>query len=114
MSIPEDLYSSILCPIKIGAATAQWPLELIIENGKAFVVIAVKNGEPVKLEIDASMIRHVGDKINPPYAYGGLCLFRRSRPSEQRANQAPEPTTMAVTSRAPSSTSRASHGRGSS
>ena len=31
-----------------------------------------------------------------------------------RANKAPEPTTMAVTSRAPSSTSRASHGRGSS
>jgi hypothetical protein len=29
-------------------------------------------------------------------------------------NKAPEPTTMAVTSRAPSSTSRASHGRGSS
>jgi len=32
----------------------------------------------------------------------------------KRANQTPEPTTMAVTSRAPSSTSRASHGRGSS
>jgi hypothetical protein len=29
-------------------------------------------------------------------------------------NKPPEPTTMAVTSRAPSSTSRASHGRGSS
>jgi hypothetical protein len=29
-------------------------------------------------------------------------------------NKAPEPTTMAVTSRAPSSTRRASHGRGSS
>jgi hypothetical protein len=32
----------------------------------------------------------------------------------QKPNKAPEPTTMAVTSRAPSSTSRASHGRGSS
>jgi len=32
----------------------------------------------------------------------------------KKANQALEPTTMAVTSRAPSSTSRASHGRGSS
>jgi hypothetical protein len=32
----------------------------------------------------------------------------------QEPNKAPEPTTMAVTSRAPSSTSRASHGRGSS
>src|SRR6059058_6209204 len=30
------------------------------------------------------------------------------------SNQPPEPTTMAVTPRAPSSTSRASHGRGSS
>jgi len=34
--------------------------------------------------------------------------------SKKEANQTPEPTTMAVTSRAPSSTSRASHGRGSS
>jgi hypothetical protein len=34
--------------------------------------------------------------------------------SPNRPNKAPEPTTMAVTSRAPSSTSRASHGRGSS
>jgi hypothetical protein len=33
---------------------------------------------------------------------------------EKRPNKALEPTTMAVTSRAPSSTSRASHGRGSS
>jgi hypothetical protein len=32
----------------------------------------------------------------------------------ERANKAPEPTTMAVTIRAPSSTARASHGRGSS
>jgi membrane protease YdiL (CAAX protease family) len=32
----------------------------------------------------------------------------------KKPNKAPEPTTMAVTSRAPSSTSRASHGRGSS
>jgi ribosomal protein S18 acetylase RimI-like enzyme len=32
----------------------------------------------------------------------------------EKPNKAPEPTTMAVTSRAPSSTSRASHGRGSS
>jgi hypothetical protein len=32
----------------------------------------------------------------------------------QKPNKAPEPTTMAVTPRAPSSTSRASHGRGSS
>ena len=32
----------------------------------------------------------------------------------KRPNKAPEPTTMAVTSRAPSSTRRASHGRGSS
>jgi RimJ/RimL family protein N-acetyltransferase len=32
----------------------------------------------------------------------------------QKPNKAPEPTTVAVTSRAPSSTSRASHGRGSS
>jgi len=31
-----------------------------------------------------------------------------------RPNKAPEPTTMAVTIRAPSSTARASHGRGSS
>jgi hypothetical protein len=43
-------------------------------------------------------IRH----IVPPYTL------------EKKANKAPEPTTMAVTSRAPSSTSRASHGRGSS
>ena len=34
--------------------------------------------------------------------------------NRKRANKAPEPTTMAVTPRAPSSTSRASHGRGSS
>ncbi len=33
---------------------------------------------------------------------------------EEKPNKAPEPTTMAVTSRAPSSTSRARHGRGSS
>ena len=32
----------------------------------------------------------------------------------QKPNKAPEPTTMAVTTRAPSSTARASHGRGSS
>src|SRR4051794_22420831 len=32
----------------------------------------------------------------------------------ERPNKAPEPTTMAVTIRAPSSTDRASHGRGSS
>src|SRR3954466_7305465 len=32
----------------------------------------------------------------------------------QKPNKAPEPTTMAVTPRAPSSTRRASHGRGSS
>jgi hypothetical protein len=32
----------------------------------------------------------------------------------ERPNKAPEPTTMAVTIRAPSSTARASHGRGSS
>ena len=36
------------------------------------------------------------------------------RSQTKRPNKAPEPTTMAVTSRAPSSTSRASHGRGSS
>src|SRR3954467_1985632 len=35
-------------------------------------------------------------------------------PSPERPNKAPEPTTMAVTIRAPSSTARASHGRGSS
>ena len=35
-------------------------------------------------------------------------------PKTTRANKAPEPTTMAVTIRAPSSTARASHGRGSS
>ena len=34
--------------------------------------------------------------------------------SHQSPNKAPEPTTMAVTIRAPSSTARASHGRGSS
>src|SRR5215216_6582763 len=33
---------------------------------------------------------------------------------ETEPNKAPEPTTMAVTIRAPSSTARASHGRGSS
>jgi len=36
------------------------------------------------------------------------------RAAEKEPNKAPEPTTMAVTSRAPSSTSRASHGCGSS
>jgi hypothetical protein len=36
------------------------------------------------------------------------------RESPRRPNKAPEPTTMAVTIRAPSSTARASHGRGSS
>jgi uncharacterized membrane protein YhaH (DUF805 family) len=35
-------------------------------------------------------------------------------PGKKKPNKAPEPTTMAVTPRAPSSTSRASHGRGSS
>jgi ankyrin repeat protein len=37
-----------------------------------------------------------------------------TREKGKTPNKAPEPTTMAVTSRAPSSTSRASHGRGSS
>ena len=36
------------------------------------------------------------------------------RAPKQEPNKAPEPTTMAVTIRAPSSTARASHGRGSS
>jgi hypothetical protein len=35
-------------------------------------------------------------------------------PESKRPNKAPEPTTMAVTIRAPSSTARASNGRGSS
>jgi hypothetical protein len=35
-------------------------------------------------------------------------------PESKMPNKAPEPTTMAVTIRAPSSTARASHGRGSS
>jgi hypothetical protein len=35
-------------------------------------------------------------------------------PESKKPNKAPEPTTMAVTIRAPSSTARASHGRGSS
>ena len=38
--------------------------------------------------------------------------FKMTKKTEPK--QAPEPTTMAVTPRAPSSTSRASHGRGSS
>jgi hypothetical protein len=36
------------------------------------------------------------------------------RIAAKKPNKAPEPTTMAVTIRAPSSTARASHGRGSS
>jgi hypothetical protein len=39
---------------------------------------------------------------------------RGSGSSPKKPNQAPEPTTVAVTPRAPSSTSRAGHGRGSS
>ena len=38
----------------------------------------------------------------------------KMRRAAEKPNKAPEPTTMAVTPRAPSSTSRASHGRGSS
>ncbi len=43
----------------------------------------------------------------------GFARFSFS-PRKKEANKAPEPTTMAVTIRAPSSTARASHGRGSS
>jgi hypothetical protein len=47
-----------------------------------------------------------------------VLYYLRWRPAlaaeSKRPNQVPEPTTMAVTTRAPSSTARASHGRGSS
>jgi hypothetical protein len=46
----------------------------------------------------------------------GVWIVERERMDavSQKPNKAPEPTTMAVTIRAPSSTARASHGRGSS
>jgi hypothetical protein len=44
----------------------------------------------------------------------GLVLLIVHATKPKRPNQASEPTTMAVTIRAPSSTARASHGRGSS
>src|SRR5688500_7202199 len=78
-----------------------------------------------------ALIGSVGDLIDQPTPFGfagaAYCLVlgymliavpkvRESLRSQELkgTNKAPEPTTMAVTPRAPSSTSRAGHGRGSS
>jgi hypothetical protein len=54
-------------------------------------------------------VRKKGPESKISYALGAALGIKKNRP-----NKAPEPTTMAVTPRAPSSTSRAGHGRGSS
>ena len=65
MEIQNDLHSTILCSVQNGDSVAQLPLELLVENGEAFVVPEFNKGTPIKLRIDASLIRHVGDQIRP-------------------------------------------------
>jgi hypothetical protein len=76
MKIPDDLNSSILCPVQVGSAIGQWPLELVIQSGEAFVVLDVKNGTPLKLKIDSALIHYAGYDVQPPYSYSGTIRVR--------------------------------------
>jgi hypothetical protein len=75
----------------------------------SFTIVAVtSSGRDVAMPSTVLMMRFLG-WIGP-----ALILWGCWRLAAKKANKAPEPTTMAVTIRAPSSTARASHGRGSS
>ena len=70
--------------------------------------------EKEEIEVFSRRLEMRAFELSSSYGMNGWVLARRMSKIKKEANKAPEPTTMAVTPRAPSSTSRASHGRGSS
>ena len=131
MKGPADLIAwllgAFLAAVAFSLLQAGWS-HLRAASAKTALVLAA-NTAVVVFGVVVSVLRRleIDQAAEPLFAIGAILVacgvyrwllrplaIRGFASEEKKPNKALEPTTMAVTSRAPSSTSRASHGRGSS